>query len=199
MTQTTMVDLAPAADAVAGLLPGITEEQLSWPTPCADTSVAALLDHCTGLALAFTWAATKETVPEQAGQQPGPGAASAASLDPDWRRLLPTRLGVLVEAWRDPAAWTGMTQAGGVELPGEVAGVVALSELVLHGWDLARATGQDLACDPDTAQAVFRHVSEFASREGTPGLFGPMVDVPSDRPILDRAVGLSGRDPDWTP
>ncbi len=35
-----------------------------------------------------------------------------------------------------------MTKAGGVDLPGEVAGLVALDELVVHGWDVARATGQ---------------------------------------------------------
>lgn len=41
-------------------------------------------------------------------------------------------------AWKDPAAWTGMTRAGGVDLPGEIAAAVAADELVLHGWDLAR-------------------------------------------------------------
>jgi hypothetical protein len=41
-----------------------------------------------------------------------------------------------------------MTEVGGNTLPGEVTGVVALDEVVLHGWDLARATGQDYRCDP---------------------------------------------------
>jgi hypothetical protein len=35
-----------------------------------------------------------------------------------------------------------MTQVGGVTLPGEIAGQVALDEVVLHAWDLAHATGQ---------------------------------------------------------
>lgn len=59
-------------------------------------------------------------------------------LEDGWRDTLRQRLPALVEAWRSPEAWDGMTRAGGVDLPGEVAGLVALNELVLHGWDLAR-------------------------------------------------------------
>lgn len=61
---------------------------------------------------------------------------------------MPRQLTDLVEAWRDPAAWAGMTEAGGVRMPAEEMGVVALDELVLHGWDLARATGQPFRCEP---------------------------------------------------
>jgi uncharacterized protein (TIGR03086 family) len=199
MSDATMIDLGPAARAVADLLPGVADEQLSAPTPCAQTSVAELLDHFLGLTLAFRWAATKEVPGAEDGSGGGPGPTGGADLDPDWRRRLPGQLDELVEAWREPAAWTGTTQAGGVSLPGDVAGLVALNELVIHGWDLARATGQDLDCDPTTAEAAFAHVAQFASPEGTEGLFGPAIEVPADRPLLDRAVGLSGRDPDWTP
>jgi uncharacterized protein (TIGR03086 family) len=196
MTETTMVDLGPAAREVADLLPGVHDTALAAPTPCADTSVAELLDHFLGLTLAFSRAAAKQPV-DGSGSAPGP--VSGVALDPGWRQQLPRRLDDLVTAWRDPAAWTGMTEAGGVELPGEVAGLVALNELVIHGWDLARATGQDFSCDEATAHAAFGHVAQFASPEGTEGLFGPAIEVPPDRPVLDRAVGLSGRDPDWTP
>jgi len=46
---------------------------------------------------------------------------------------------VLAGAWQEPDAWTGMTVAGPVEMPGEIAGLVALNELVIHGWDVARS------------------------------------------------------------
>jgi hypothetical protein len=35
-----------------------------------------------------------------------------------------------------------MTKAGGLDLPGEMAGVIALDEIVVHGWDVARSSGQ---------------------------------------------------------
>jgi hypothetical protein len=59
-----------------------------------------------------------------------------------------------------------------VTLPGEVAAMVALDELVLHGWDLALGTGQQFECDPASTEVCFEFTSmasvpgEEASREG---------------------------------
>jgi uncharacterized protein (TIGR03086 family) len=165
------------------------------------TSVAAMLDHFMGLTHAFTRAARKTTAGQDGGRSAAP-RASAQHLDPNWRSVLPQRLSELAESWRDPQAWQGMTEAGGVTLPAEQAGVVALDELVLHGWDLARATGQAFNCDPTSTAAVLEFTrsmsrpEEAANREG---LFGPVVDVPDSAPAFDRALGFAGRDPSWTP
>lgn len=196
-----MLDLTPAAREVTRLLDGVADDQLADPTPCADTSVAALLDHLMGLSLAFTWAARKTTQGE-GDTNPSGGPAGAEHLDPDWRTQLPRRLSELAEAWQDPAAWEGTTEAGGVTMPAETTGVVALDELVLHGWDLARATGQSFTCDPASTAAVLEFTRESAQPEqaaSREGLFGPVVDVPDDAPPLDRALGFAGRDPAWTP
>lgn len=203
MTETTMLDLGPAAGAMAALVRGVTDEQLVARTPCEDYSVGDLLDHIMGLSVAFTCAATKSaealrvTVGDASASAPAEGSAS--HLDPDWRRRLPAQLDGLVDAWRDPAAWVGTTEAGGITLPADVAGVVALDELVIHGWDLARATGQPFACDPHSVEAVFGLLSASADDGGTEGIFGPVVEIPHDRPLLERAVALSGRDPAWRP
>jgi uncharacterized protein (TIGR03086 family) len=192
-----MIDLHPAAREVTRLLDGVRDDDLSAPTPCEGTPVAAMLDHLMGLSLAFTWAATKN-LPPGAG---GPPMSSAEHLDPAWRDVLPERLDGLAQAWRDPQAWTGMTEAGGIPLPGEVAGVVALDEIVLHGWDLARATGQQFDCDPTSAEAVLAFTEASAQPDQAPrrgGLFGPVVPVPHDAPTFDRALGFAGRDPGWS-
>jgi uncharacterized protein (TIGR03086 family) len=197
-----MLDLAPAAREVARLLDGVTDDQLAGPTPCPDYPVAALLDHLMGLSLAFTWAARKTTAGEGGSDESGPGRATAEHLDPDWRTVLPQRLDQLAEAWQDPMAWEGMTEAGGVTMPAEQMGAVALDELVLHGWDLARATGQPFMCDPATAAAVLALTSASAQPENAAareGLFGPVVHVPEDAPAFDRALGFAGREPAWTP
>jgi uncharacterized protein (TIGR03086 family) len=196
------IDLDPAAREVERLLDGVADDRLGGPTPCPGYNVAALLDHLMGLSLAFTWAANKSAPdgPTQAGS--APGQATEENLDPRWRTLLPERLRELVAAWRDPAAWEGMTEAGGVRMPAEVMGVVALDELVLHGWDLARATGQEFHCDPASTAAVLAFTEASAQPEqaaGREGLFGPVVPVPADAPALDRALGFAGRDPAWSP
>ena len=130
----TFVDLEPATRRMSDLISGVPDELLDAPTPCPDYSLGDLVEHIGGLALAFTAAATKATGGATAR---GP-SGDASRLGPDWRTRIPRDLAALADAWRDPAAWSGMTQAGGVDLPGEVAGVVALDELVVHGWDVAR-------------------------------------------------------------
>jgi uncharacterized protein (TIGR03086 family) len=197
-----MIDLGPAAREVARLLDGVSDRQLGGPTPCPDYTVGALLDHLMGLTLAFTWAARKTTAAEGGSADAAPGTSTGEQLDPNWRKLLPTRLDDLVEAWQDPQAWDGMTEAGGVTMPAEQMGVVALDELVLHGWDLARATGQSFQSDPASTSAVLEFTGMAAQPEhaaGRDGLFGPVIDVPADRPALDRALGYAGRDPAWAP
>ena len=192
-----MIDLQPAAGEVARLLAGVPDDALGRPTP-SDIPVAQLLDHLMGLTLAFTMAARK--TPPEGGSQPP--SSSADTLDPAWRDELPRRLDELAAAWRDPAAWDGTTEAGGVTMPAAAMGVVALDELVVHGWDLARGTGQDFRCDDASAAAVLEFTSQSAGPEFADqrdGLFGPVVPVPADAPVLDRALGLAGRDPAWTP
>jgi uncharacterized protein (TIGR03086 family) len=191
-----LIDLDPAVTQLKAVLGGVGDEVLTAPTPCPDWNVGALLDHVTGLTWAFTCAAEKST--GAPGTSTAPPTASAANLDPRWREVLPGRLDALAAAWKDPAAWEGMTEAGGVSLPATVMGVVALNEVTLHGWDLARATGQPYEADPRVLETIIGMLSQ-GSGEGTPGMFGPRVPVGDNAPTLDRAVALSGRDPAWKP
>jgi uncharacterized protein (TIGR03086 family) len=196
-TETTRPDLAPAASAVAAVVAGVRDDQLTGPTPCPTMTVAALLDHLHGLTWAFTAAAEKSADAVSSAPQ-----ADASALVPAWREEIPARLARLAQAWAKPDAWTGMTAAGGLELPGEIAGTVALDEIVLHGWDLAVATGQDFRPDDGAVQAVYGFTSAMSApgqEAGREGLFGPVVDVPQDAPTFERALGYAGRDPRWTP
>lgn len=188
----TMVDLAPAGRQLATVVAGITDDQLTAPTPCEDTTVAGLLDHVIGLTQAFTDAAHKvggDSVPQ----------ASADALDPDWRTTIPRQIDALVVAWQGPAAWEGDTKAGGVVAPAAIMGQVAMNEMLIHGWDLARATGQSYDTDDASAEVSLGLLSASADDDSGEGMFGPVVTVPDDAPPLDRALGLSGRDPSWSP
>ena len=190
---TTLLDLhAPAATA-ARLAAGLADADLARPTPC-QIPVHQLLAHLLGLSVAFA---------DAAGKVDGPTTRTAPSPDAlrlpdDWRSQLPDRLDALVAAWRSPDAWSGSAVAGGVEMPGAVMGLVANDELVLHGWDLAVATGQPFEVAPANLEAAWQLVSETpddpAARNG---LFGPVVPVPADAPLLDRVLGGAGRDPRW--
>ena len=78
---------------------------------------------------------------------------------------------------------TGMTRAGGVDLPGEVAGLVVLDELVVHGWDVASVSGQDYICDEPSLEVVHGFVSQFS---------GPGNEEARDRPVRPRGRGARG-------
>jgi uncharacterized protein (TIGR03086 family) len=188
-----MIDLEPATTRLTAVIRDVQDEQLEVPTPCPGTSLAAMLDHIDGLSQAFRAAAVKEPLE-------GRPSADAARLGTDWRTRIPERLAALAQAWNNEAAWTGMTRAGGVDLPGEVAGLVALNEVVVHGWDIAVASGQPYACEPHLVHAALGFVQSAVARnpQGSPGLFGPPVTVPEDAPLLDRLIGLTGRDPTWS-
>lgn len=190
-----MLDLEPATHVLTDLVVGVRDDQLTDPTPCTQASLGDLLDHVAGLSMAFTSAATK-TWPEGGSQGP---SADASRLGTDWRTRIPEGLATLAAAWRDEAAWSGMTQAGGQDLPGEMAGLIALDEVVVHGWDIAVASAQQFSCDPELAQAVYGFVQSAVGQnpEGSPNLFGPPVPVRDDAPLFDRLLGLTGREPAW--
>jgi len=193
----THIDLEPAARRLGALVRAVPDDALDGPTPCPDYRLGDLLEHVGGLAFAFRAAATKDLT----GVTGAGPAGDASRLPPDWRERIPQDLVAMAEAWRDPEAWTGMTQAGGIDLPGEVAGLVALDELVVHGWDVARASGQPYDVEPAELEAVRGFVGPMAdaSPEQRAGLFGPPVAVADDAPELDRLIGLTGRDPAWSP
>ncbi len=132
----TALDLTPAAQRMTALVNGIRDDQLDAPTPCPSHPVGDLLAHVGGLALAFTAAAKKERgdLVEQA-----PGDSNLPPLPGDWRARIPADLDALAAAWAQEDAWTGMTRIAGGDTPGEIAGLVCLDELVVHGWDLARS------------------------------------------------------------
>jgi uncharacterized protein (TIGR03086 family) len=192
-----IVDLGPAAHQLSDLLIRIDNGQLDAPTPCGRSTVGDVLDHVGGLAQAFTAAATKDLGPVTST----PPAPDASRLGADWRADIPTRVAGLAQAWTDPSAWDGMTQVGGVTLPGGVAGQIALNEIVLHAWDLARGSGQTYQPDPASLQACFASLSLMYPHEHLDrrkGIFAPPVDVPADAPLVDRVVAFSGRDPGWS-
>lgn len=195
---TTMIDLEPAARRLAGLVAAVTDDQLAGSTVCPAYSLGDLVDHVDGLSQAFT-AAARKGLGDAVGQAP---SGDAARLTADFRQRIPGQLTALAEAWRDPQAWTGMTQAGGIDLPGEVAGLVALNELVIHGWDVATASGQAYEPDEATLSADHGFLAQFCgpgNEAARDGLFGPEVTVSADAPLLDQLVGMAGRDPAWTP
>lgn len=190
-----MIDLRPAADRLTTIVEGLVEGDLAAPTPCGAATVGDLVDHLGMFASNFARVARKEL--DDATSVPPP-AFDARHLGPDWGAELNASLDALGAEWADERAWYGSTWVGGMQLPAEVAGVIALDELVVHGWDLATATGQPFEVSTREIEAATAFIAGFeAPRDGR--LFGPVVEVAPNATPMDRLLGLAGRDPLWKP
>jgi len=186
--------MAKAAAQIVGIGHEVKPEQLTAPTPCQDYDVRALVNHVLYWLPVLELAARKQPIPTDR-----PAQGEQDLTEGDWRTLLAEWVQRLATAWADPAAWQGTTSMGGGEFPSSMAGSMTLVELVLHGWDLARATGQPFDCGDDVAEATYRLLAQMAEKGRAMGAFGPEVAVPESAPPLRRALGAAGRDPDWSP
>ena len=133
-----MVDLTPATQRLADLVSRVGDDELGGPTPCPAYTVGDLIEHVGGLARAFRAAAEKDTASPYVNGAP---SGDAARLEPGWRERIAADLAALARAWTDPGAWTGMTRIANQDAPAEMVGLTVADELVVHGWDVARATG----------------------------------------------------------
>jgi uncharacterized protein (TIGR03086 family) len=193
-----MHDLEPAAREVTRLVNGVRDDQLDDPTPCTSYTLGDLLHHVRGLAEAFTVAGRKE---QPAGGSKPPPRGDASLLPNNWRGETADWLSRLAETWSDPAAWEGTAWIAGFEAPASAVGITAANELVVHGWDVARASGQQLVLD-GTALAPCREFVEMMSGPGSEeargDAFGPALPVPVGASALDELVAGNGRDPAWS-
>jgi uncharacterized protein (TIGR03086 family) len=72
------------------------------------------------------------------------------------------------------------------------------SDVFLHTWDLARATGQDDALDPELCAGMLAGMEPLEDLIRGSGQYGPAVPVPDDADVQTRLLGFIGRDPAWS-
>ena len=181
-----MIDLKPACEQMTELVSGTTNEQLAGPTPCIEYTVGDLIDHVDLVAQGATALALGSSELPDTGY---------SHLEPDWRDTVTQHVRALGKAWDDPAVWEGMGNVPGSDLSNSMWGKIALTELVVHGWDIATSTGQAFDLPEHTLQACFEHVAVFVPNAPLPDLWGPPAEVPLDAALLDRILAITGRAP----
>jgi len=130
----------------------------------------------------------------------------APSVDEDPLAAFRTARADIESLLSDPAIATRVVDTpGGTMTVAEHIDQVPSADLVLHGWDLACALGQDDTMDPDEVANYWSGMSSMPVEQLEtlrtpeafgPGVvvFGPEVKVPDDAPLQDRLLGLIGRD-----
>jgi len=188
----TIALLERALDQTAGLIAPIDASQAGLATPCAGWDLRALVSHLAGQDLRnFLMSARGES----AGWQ-----APADEIGEDWAAAFGDRAEPVRAAWR--AADLDRLVAGpGGEAPLRLRADQQITELAVHDWDLAKATGQPTRLDPALAEHALRWSRQMLRPEfrGPDKAFGVEVPVPEDAPVYDQLAGWFGRDPGWTP
>jgi uncharacterized protein (TIGR03086 family) len=183
--------LARALDELDRLIAGTRSDQAGLPTPCASWTVRELVGHSiTGLGN-FATAASGGT--PQWGRAPEP-------LGDDWHAAFGRARAGLDSAWAATDLTARVPTLGGGAAPLLSRADQQIAELAVHGWDLARATGQSSELDSAVAEYALRWArqnlrSEFRGSEEEHKAFGPEVTAAADAAAIDRLAAWFGRDP----
>lgn len=170
---------------------GISAQELEAPTPCTELDVRGLANHLLG-----TLEATRRVGAGEPLDVNDPWGTNGDNLRERWREDLSHKLRAYAEAWSQADAWDGDAMDGAV--PRRLIGDMGYVEMMLHGWDLARATGQDLEYDDAAVERALEIMDEIGEQGRSQGAFGPEVQVADDAPALARVLGQAGRDPEWS-
>ncbi len=178
----------------AGVVASISGDQRHDPTPCTEFNVGQLEGHVLGWLTNFA-----DGFADPGGQAPR-ADVSGYHAPADAAAEVKSAAERLDQALRDGAAERPL-RLGQAAMPGELALGMILWEYQVHGWDLARATGQRWSPPPAAVAASLSFAPSMLTEDyqGDGKAFAPPVAVPAGAPPLDRLLGLSGRDPAWDP
>jgi uncharacterized protein (TIGR03086 family) len=180
-----------ASAEAARVARGVTPDHLSVPTPCSEFDGRALVNH---------WVLyTSHGLERRARREPLPPELEKRDFtaEPDWAEAYAAQLKRAVDAWADPVAWEGEIDLGPMAMPAAgVAGMI-LKEMTVHGWDVARATGQEYHCPEGADQIVLGVVEEYGDLYRQYDGFAAAVPADGAASVFERALALSGRDPRW--
>ena len=186
-------EMTDAAEAAARTVEHVRADQLAGPTPCTEWDVRTLLNH---LIVWTSYSLEARAHGESVSQELIDRDFAA---DPDFAAGYRAQLDRALSAWSDPATWDRSLDVMGSPMPSADVAALTIAEMVLHGWDLAAATGQAYAVSEPAAAAAMRAVEANADLFRQYKGFAEPVEVPPTASALDRVLALSGRDPAWKP
>ncbi len=181
---------------VREVVTNVKQSQAQDPTPCAQWDVRGLLNHLIG-GLEFTAGCIAGSPPDIR-----PSEADSSYIDePD--------VAVLVEAYHtlldrvlrfgsEPGALDGVVATPNFgDMPVGQIFVGTTMDQFIHGWDLAKATGQDTALDADLVEFAYGMLTSggFADMGRQAGFIGPEITVPDGSSAQDKLIAYMGRQP----
>jgi uncharacterized protein (TIGR03086 family) len=180
--------LGAALDQTAKILQGVRPDQLDLPTPCAEYDVRRLAGHLLGVLGRIAHVG--------AGGAPFDVPSIVEDVDDPTTAWDAARVR-LEEVWSDDAVLDRTLRVPWGTVPGRLALLGYVQEVLTHGWDVAVATGQRAQLDDELAvrSLEFAHERVPAQPRGGQIPFAPVVEVSPDAGAYERLAGWLGRDP----
>lgn len=180
------------ADAFEATVAAVDDDGWDRPSPCPEWNARDVVRHIVDM---------HHVMLRSYGRQP-----TAADVDADPLGAFRAARADVEAILEDPVLAGQETESpAGTRAGADMVDQVASEDLVVHRWDLTRATGQDDTIDPAELARMWPALQQIPDVMRVPGafgpgitVFGPVVEVPADAPLQDRALGLVGRDPAWT-
>jgi uncharacterized protein (TIGR03086 family) len=172
-----------AADRALTVADAVRADQLESPTPCSEWTVQQLIDHLVG--------GTKYLL--SAAQQREPPTPPVHATSEEYRKGVAD----VLEALAQPAVMEQICISPlGFEWPVAQAVAGTFMDVLIHTWDLARATGQEDTLDSalvDACTALF--LPDMPELGRAAGMVGPAVEVRDGASAQDRLLAAMGRSP----
>jgi uncharacterized protein (TIGR03086 family) len=189
MPDATLEQLAGALADTATLVAGVGADQWGLATPCSQWTVREVVRHL--VAGHHMFARAVEARPASADE-------TSDLPDDQWPTAYRQSADVLLEAFASPGALERPVTIPFGSVPGSVAFHLRLVEALVHGWDVARATGQAEPHDQALAEQELAWSKPWLAKvpaDRSP--FAPPLPVADDASPLDRLVACLGRDVTW--
>ncbi len=162
--------------------------QMNSPTPCTLWNVQALIDHnlkVTGFVQGVLTG--NVTTDPFASSGPLPPEGALAALDTGVARVL--------ELIKAPGALAKELNTPFGRQTGAQFMFAPFLDLLIHKWDLAKATSQNTRLDRGLVEACYAGLLPMAEGMRNPQVFGPAVSVPENASLQDKLIALTGRQP----
>jgi len=172
------------------IVAAVQPDQLGLPTPCTEYDVRALLSHVVG-------GLNRIAIVGEGGDALAIPARADGVPDDGWPDAYRAAAARARAAWADDARLDAPVTVPWGTVPGRIAVSGYVQEILTHGWDLARATGQPTELDPELATWVLAVARRILPPEPRGGQipFGPVVPIPSDAGLYAQLAGWLGRQP----
>jgi uncharacterized protein (TIGR03086 family) len=165
--------------ACRAVLQRLTDDDLPRPTPCSEYTVADIGQHLLRSMALLASVAGEQIAPPAWGTPDADVAAAAEAALAAWRRR----------------GLDGSVAVGRNVLPASLAAELIPLELLVHGWDIAQATGRDIDVSPAVAGYILDRAHELITEDKRGRSFAAEVPAGPGATVLQRLIAFTGRVP----